>query len=44
MTTNNINIPYGGTTYNYPIQIVKSKLIGKKTVKNDNKTIKLVKK
>ena len=44
MILNSENIPYAGTTYNYPIQIVKSKLISKKTVKNDNKTIKLVKK
>lgn len=44
MITNNINVPYAGTTYNYLAQIVKSKLISKKTVKNDIKTIKLAKK
>lgn len=44
MIVNSNSIPYAGTTYNYPIQMVKSKLIDKKTVKNDKKTIKLVKK
>jgi len=37
----NINIPYAGTTYNYPaIQIV-SKLNSKKVVKNDKEIVKL---
>lgn len=40
----NMNIPYAGTTINYPIRIVIPKLISKKSVKNDNTTIKLVKK
>lgn len=41
---NNTNIPYAGTTHNYPIKLVIPKLISKKSVKNDKKTNTLDKK
>ena len=40
----NINIPYAGTTYNYPVVKIVSKLNSKKVVKNDKQIIKLDKK
>tara|TARA_B100000287_G_C20213617_1_gene615170 strand:+ start:287 stop:412 length:126 start_codon:yes stop_codon:yes gene_type:complete len=40
----NNNISYAGTTENYPVIKIVSKLNDKKAVKNDNKIIKLDKK